>query len=639
MTPNSQQQQVINHVDGPALVIAVPGSGKTTVVTERTKHLITIGKSPDSILAITFTNKAAAEMKTRITNAVGAKSKYITISTFHSLCARIIRENPTLVGLQKNYTIYDTEDQKRLMKNCIIKVEGDEVANSEEYLASVLGYVEWQRNKVMLQEEALTKFGIVGKQLKVIETYYEQLKSSNAIDFTGLLSETNRLFTENPLVRDYYRQKWQYISVDEVQDTCVAQFQFVVHLAGGHKNILVVGDNDQALYRFRGASPENIFSFETEFKPVIYKLEKNYRSTPEILKFSHNLIVNNKMRIDADLTTDNPTGDEPFVNLYETEPEMVDGIVEEVRRRLGEKVPCEQISLLYRTNFLSKSLEMGLQHARIPYKVIGGVSFWDRKEVKTCVSIMKYLCNPTDAIAFATSLESCCKGVGDKFVSNVVDHAKQNNVPFLEAAKVLSTSRKNLAQTVTPFVEEMGKKDTPDNLLQNVVNKTGFLYRISKGGTIEDDRQENVNELIRDFRGFLGDNGSLAAYLQNISLLSSADAESKAGRINLMTVHAAKGLEFDTIILTYCMDGIMPHKRVLELEDLEPTEYEAQLEEERRIFYVAMTRAKKCLRGFSCKARFNTEMEMSRFVHEANLPVETHRSRFPQAQQGYRRFR
>jgi len=637
--PNPQQEQVINHIDGPALVIAVPGSGKTTVVTERTKHLVEIGKRPDSILAITFTNKAADEMKTRITNAVGTKAKYITICTFHSLCARIIRENANLVGLQKNYTIYDTDDQKRLMKNCIIKVEGDEVANSEEYLSSVLGYVEWQRNKSMPQIEALSKFGIVGKQLKVIETYYEQLKASNAIDFTGLLTEANRLFTENPLVRDYYRQKWQYISVDEVQDTCVAQFQLVVHLAGGHKNILVVGDNDQALYRFRGASPENIFSFETEFKPVVYKLERNYRSTPEILKFSHNLIVNNKMRKDADLMTDNPTGDEPFVHLYETEPEMVDGIVLEIMARLRQKVPCEQIALLYRTNFLSKSLEMGLQHARIPYKIIGGVSFWDRKEVKTCVSIMKYMSNPTDAIAFACSLESCCKGVGDKFVSNVVDHAKQNNVSFLEATKRLSNSRKNVAQTIAPFVSELEKKDTPDNVLQNVVNKTGFLYRISKGGTIEDDRQENVNELIRDFRGFLSENGSLSAYLQNISLLSSADAESKAGRVNLMTVHAAKGLEFDTVIVTYCMDGIMPHKRVLELAELEPQEFEAQLEEERRIFYVAMTRAKKCLRGFSCKARFNTEMDMSRFVLEANLPVENHQPRFPQAQQGYRRFR
>lgn len=624
MKPNPQQDKVINHVNGPALVIAVPGSGKTTVVTERTKHLVSIGVNPESILAITFTNKSADEMKTRISKAVGAKSKYITICTFHSLCARILRENTSLIGLQKNYTIYDTDDQKRLLKNCIIKVNGEEVCDIDDYLNPIINYIEWQRNKCLTQDEALTRFGIDGKQLKVIEMYYQQLRESNAIDFTGLISETNRLFEENPIVRDYYRKKWKFISVDEVQDTCVAQFKIVVHLAGEHKNVLVVGDNDQALYRFRGASPENIFSFEKEFSPVIYKLEKNYRSTPEILKFSHNLIVNNKMRKDAELTTDNSSGDEPFLNHYQTELEMVDGIVSEVRERIKNGTPREEIALLYRTNFLSKSLEMGLQHARIPFRVIGGVSFWDRKEIKTCVSILKYMCNPTDAIAFASSLESCCKGVGDKFVTNVIDHAKQNSISFVSAAKELSTSKKSVSQTVSQFIEELGKSGHAATQLADIVNNTGFLYRISKGGTIEDDRQENVNELIRDFRMFVDQGGSLASYLQNISLMSSSDTKSTEGRVNLMTTHSSKGLEFDAVLLTYAIEGVMPHKRVLELEEVDPVEYAAQLEEERRIFYVAMTRAKKFLRVYACKERYRGQYELSRFAYESNIPIERH---------------
>lgn len=622
MNPNPQQEQVINHVDGPALVIAVPGSGKTTVVTERTKKLVHSGKPPSSILCITFTNKAADEMKSRISKVLGTAAKYIVISTFHSLCAQIVRENADAVGLKKSYSIYDQDDQRRLMKRCIFKVLGEEFALTDNYLNDLVNCIEWQRNKCLSKDEAYSKFRISEQQAEVIDTYFSELRAANAIDFTGLITETNNLLETNTVVRDYYRNKWKYISVDEVQDTCVAQYKLVIHLGGGHKNVLVVGDIDQSLYRFRGASPENILSFEREFQPTIYKLEKNYRSTPEILGPSHALITHNKMRKDAELITDNPNGEEPFVIHCPDEEQMVQILVAEVRRHLAKGIRPEQVAILYRTNYLSRCLEFGMKMARIPYKIIGGLSFWDRKEIKASLSILKFMSNPQDQIAFSSTLEACCKGVGDKIISGIIDNANQNKIPLLEAARQFSATKKAAAGSVKQFLDQVDSKDNDDLKMSNIVNKTGFALKMSKNSSIEQDRMDNVKELISDFQKALTDGTSLSGYLQNISLLSASDIESQDGLVNLMTTHAAKGLEFDLVVISHGMEDIMPHKRVLELKHTDIAEYIPQLEEERRIFYVAMTRAKKHLRVFTCQNKFGQEFEKSRFIDEAGLLVE-----------------
>src|SRR3990172_9339499 len=297
MKPNPQQQEVIDHFDGPCLVTAVPGAGKTPSVTERNKKLIQRGVEPRSILAITFTNKAAAEMKSRVAQAVGRElADKMTICTFHSLCARIIRHNAMRLGLADNYTIYDTDDQERLLKTCIAKIEGEEFKPGREYVRCVMGYLEDKRNSCLTEQAAAEKNGLEGKMFQVANEYLDQLTKSNALDFTGLLSETLRLFVENPEVRDRYRSRFKYISVDEMQDTNVAQYEIIKQLGMGHKNVVAVGDGDQSIYRFRGALPENIMMFEKDFGAKVLMLETNYRSTPSILHYSQKLIERNTGR-------------------------------------------------------------------------------------------------------------------------------------------------------------------------------------------------------------------------------------------------------------------------------------------------------------------------------------------------------
>ncbi len=638
MKPNPQQQAVIDHIDGPCLVTAVPGSGKTASVTERTKNMISKGIDPSSILAITFTKKAAEEMKSRIAAAVGnAAAGKMTVSTFHALCARMIRANAPLLGLTKTYTIYDEDDQERLMKRCISKLEStpevrdasgailktaQTFAPTDEYKDSLMAFIEGMRNADLKPEVAVLRYNITGNQMAVAKLYFEELRKADAVDFTGLLSETIRLFDEHPEVLEKYRAKFRYISVDEVQDTNVAQYRLIKQLGMGHKNVLMGGDLDQSIYRFRNASPENLLEFEKEFGAKVLKLEVNYRSTPQILKHSQTLIDHNKMRKDTQLKTNNPPGvDDPKIVGFGTDEEMAAYIASEIRGLVNAGVKPSQIAILYRINSASRVLEKKIIERGLPYKVIGGLDFFSRKEIKACMSILKLLCNENDKAAFEKVSEYCCRGVGEKAVSTIMDYTAEANVSVMASARQYMTLGTPQGKALGPLVRALdaGRSMPANEALMKVAKETCFWEKMEQDSTGENDRTGNIREMSLDVERFLSQGGTLVGYLQNITLLTAQDGHNEDAEVKLMSMHACKGLEFDVVFVSHAMNEIIPHARTLEIED--EVERATQLEEERRLLYVAMTRARKVLRICFCRHGMQKQFDASAFLSETGLQV------------------
>ena len=635
MTPNPQQIAVIEHVDGPCMVLAVPGSGKTASVTERIKRLVSNGVEPRSILAITFTNKAADEMRKRVAAAVGPeKAALMTLCTFHSLCARIIRANAPLAGLTTSYSIYDEDDSERALKAAIRKFErfGNDSDGTQaiprDYLYSLKEYLEGLRNDCLTEGEALERYRLVGKQKQVADEYLAQLKRSNAIDFTGLLSETLRLFNEHPEVRDRYATRFRYLSVDEVQDTNVAQYGLVKHLASVHKNVVVVGDMDQAIYAFRGACPENVIKFEKDFPGCkVLKIETNYRSTPAILKRSQKLIEHNSLRKQTVLKTDNAEGQEPRLIKGYTDYEMARLIALDAGDKLRQGIPGEEIAVFYRTNYSSRILEQAFRDAGIKYKVVNGTSFWDRKEVKFGLSLLKLLCNRNDRMAFEKSVEACCRGVGDKAIGAVSEMSQTRGIPIFAAAMDFSKSSLASARCLKPLVDAVNGSSSllPGDAILRIAEQTALWDRLQKTGTLTNDRCANLTEMARDVDEYCSKPGNtLAGYLQSISLLTDADQKSVKGAVKLMTMHACKGLEFDCVYVSHCTDDVLPHPRAVMQDAGKQTQ--TATEEERRLLYVSMTRAKKLLTlcAFRMKGREGKRVRVgfSPFLFEIGLCSE-----------------
>ena len=632
MNPNPQQLLVVEHFEGPCVVLSVPGSGKTASVTERTKRLVARGVDPKTILAITFTNKAAMEMKERIAKAVGPEvASKITISTFHSLCSRIIRANCTALGLNKNYTIYDSDDQERLLKTCIKKIE--EIGSAKfkptnKYMNSLMGFIEGKRNEILTDEAAAEKYNLDGNQPKVAQEYFEQLRKSNAVDFTGLLSETIRLFKEHPEIRDVYRSRFRYISVDEVQDTNSAQYQFVKDIGLGHKNVLIVGDSDQSLFSWRGARPENLSLFEKEFAPCkILKLEQNYRSTPSILKYSQNLIEHNQLRKGTKLMTENKDGPAPFIRAGLNDLDMARLIAEQVHSQITAGVKPKEIAILYRTNYASRVLENALRDKQIRYKIIGGLSFWDRKEVKAGLAILKLISNENDRMAFEKVCEFCCRGVGDKAIGVVTELSQTRGLTIMQAAETYASgstaAAKGLA-TLTNAMKEVSAV-TPGQALLRIAHATSFWHRLEEDSTDTNDRCGNINEMARDADEYCSKpKSSLAGYLQNISLITSNDEDTdEASLIKLMTLHGSKGLEFEVVCISHCNSEMLPHSRIA-IEAKNDQELLQGEEEERRLLYVGMTRAKRVLGIYFAASKLNPKGQAislfpSKFLDETGI--------------------
>lgn len=638
MTPNPQQIAVIEHVDGPCMVLAVPGSGKTASVTERIKRLVTIGVDPRSILAITFTNKAADEMRKRVALAVGlGKASLMTLCTFHSLCARIIRANAPLVGLTPSYSIYDEDDSERALKTAIRKFEKfgaeGEQAIPRDYLYSLKDYLEGFRNDCLAEGEALEKHRLVGKQKQVADEYLAQLRRSNAIDFTGLLSEALRLFNEHPDVRDKYATRFRYLSVDEVQDTNVAQYELVKHLASAHRNVVVVGDLDQAIYKFRGACPENVFKFEKDFQSLdgtpckVLRVETNYRSTPSILKDSQRLVEHNTIRKPTVLRTDNADGERPKLIRGYTDYDMARLIASDASKAIREGFSPEEIAVLYRTNYSSRILEQAFLEAGIKYKVVNGTSFWDRKEVKFGLSLLKLMCNRNDRMAFEKSVEACCRGVGDKAIGAVSEISQTRGIPIFAAAEEFSKSELAAARALKPFVDVFNGQGgiLPGDSVLKIAEKTALWERLERSSSLSNDRCANLTELGLAVDEYCSKEGNtLAGYLQSVSLLTDADQKSVKGAVKLMTMHASKGLEFDCVYVSHCTDDVLPHPRAV-MQDVGKKTRSAT-EEERRLLYVSMTRARKRLSlcAFSMKGREKKRVRVgfSPFLFEIGLCSE-----------------
>lgn len=637
MRPNEQQMAIVNHVDGPCLVAAVPGSGKTASVTERIKNLVRLGKEPASILAITFTNKAADEMKKRISEAVGSKASEMTVCTFHSLCARILRAHAPKIGLTQSFTIYDEDDQERLLKSCVYKVEGEKFPMSDWYLSSLMEYIEGRRNSCLSHVQAVNKYKVKPNQVKVLSHYFSSLRASNAIDFTGLLSEVIRLFSENPAVLSEYRNRFKYVTVDEVQDTNVAQYAIIKMLVEEHRNIVVVGDLDQSVFGWRGAAPENILQFEKDFGAKVLKLEKNYRSTPQILKYSQNLIEKNKLRKQTSLKTDNPPGSVPRVMGAATDDDMATRIADDILKKIGQGVPPAEIAVFYRANHVSRVIEEALRAKHIKYRVMGGQSFFNRKEVKGALSILKLLCNSNDHIAFDKCCELCCRGAGPKTVSAVIDSAVAQKVPVMGAARAfVADSPTPGAKALKTLVDQYdaARKRPPGQGLLDIAQKTCFWERMAKDSTTTNDRCENIAELSWDVEKHMSKPGAtLSGYLQSVSLLSATDDDDGKNEVKLMTLHSCKGLEYDVAYLSHLNRGMIPHARCLDTED--PKELAFRIEEERRLLYVGMTRARKYLSLCFCWMVGKKEMEPSEFLYETGLPIPAREESQPKKWLGY----
>jgi DNA helicase-2/ATP-dependent DNA helicase PcrA len=624
MIHNEQQSKIIEHVDGPCLVTAVPGSGKTATLTERVKRLVAQGKDPASILAITFTNKAAKEMRNRIAAVVGPAAAQMTISTFHSFCARVLRNNAAAAGLRENFTIYDEDQQEKLVSSCTELIMGDGYKGAREFYNRILRFLELKRNALLTDVDTAKKCDLLPGQMAIIDKYFARLKEMNAVDFTGLLYDVVGLFDKHPKIREFYADKFKYISVDEVQDTNVAQYKLICQLGLGHKNVLFCGDFSQSIYSFRCANPENILRFETDFGAKVLKLEKNYRSTPNILKHSQLLIEHNVFRKDTKLTTDNKAGEGVRVIVGETDREMADSIVEDIRRRLNDGTKPSQVAVLFRVNHASRALEQALRAARIGYRVFGGMSFFKRKEVKYCMAILKSMCNPLDILSFEDACDACCLGVGPKTLEKISAMVPQHGGSMLSAAVAFANvSPPKVAgqiRVITDAIEKATKLNPEEGLL-HIAHSTAFWKKMQEDKKgIRMDRCDNIVEVARDVGRYCREGGSLSGYLQNVSLLSSSDEESADNEVNLMTMHTSKGLEFDVVYISHAVNGVTPHYRSIQEADKGDA---SAIEEERRLFYVAMTRAKKVLRIALYDSEYRngkySETQVSPFVYEAGL--------------------
>ena len=631
---NREQQEAVLHVDGPLLILAGAGSGKTRVLTYRIAHLIDeCGVNPWNILAITFTNKAAGEMRERVDKIVGYGSESIWVSTFHSTCVRILRRYIDRLGYDTNFTIYDTEDQKTVMKSVCQKLQLDSKLYKERMLLNVISHA---KDEYISPNEFLLEAKGDFRQEKIAQAYVEyqkELKKNNALDFDDLLVKTVELFQSCPDVLEYYQNRFRYIMVDEYQDTNTVQFKFISTLARQYRNLCVVGDDDQSIYKFRGANIRNILDFEKVFPDAkVVKLEQNYRSTQNILNAANGVIANNRGRKEKVLWTENEQGEpilfQQFQNGYE-EAEYVSGeISKKVRKGEAE---YQDFAVLYRTNAQSRLFEEKFLYANIPYKIVGGVNFYSRKEIKDILAYLKTIDNGKDDLAVRRIINVPKRGIGNVTLAKVQAYADSRDISFFEALEEAGEipGLGKAALKIQPFVHlihemrlslaDMSMQD----LIQAILDKTGYAEDLKNEDTDESEaRLENIDEFINKAVTYEegAEEPNLSGFLEEVALVADIDsAEDGDNRVLLMTLHSAKGLEFPYVYLAGMEDGLFPSYMSIAADD--PTE---EIEEERRLCYVGITRAMKELTITCARCRMvrgETQYNnVSRFVRE--IPSE-----------------
>lgn len=631
-TLNEKQKEAVLHTEGPLLILAGAGSGKTRVLTHRIAYLMEhCGVNPWNIFAITFTNKAAGEMRERVDNIAGFGSDGVWVSTFHSACVRILRRHIDLLGYGTNFTIYDTDDQKTVMKNVIRSMDLDPKIYKERSFLNVISHA---KDELISPEEFLPNAGADYKQQlfgKAYMEYQKALKKNNALDFDDLIVKTVELFQQSPEVLDYYQERFRYIMVDEYQDTNTAQFRFVSLLAQKYKNLCVVGDDDQSIYKFRGANIENILNFEKIFPEAkVIKLEQNYRSTGNILNAANAVIGNNIGRKEKKLWTEQEDGEgidyRQFYNGYE-EAEYV---AEQIRKSVRQADSTYQDhAVLYRTNAQSRLFEEQFIRDNIPYRLIGGVNFYARKEIKDLLSYLKIIDNGVDDLAVRRIINVPKRGIGLATLDKVQRFADEHGMNFFETLTHAdgisefgrtSGKLKNFATLILSFRAKAEELSIPE-LLEDILEVTGYRRELELEGTDEADaRLENIDELISKAVSYeencAEEPATLSGFLEEVALVADIDSvEDDENRVLLMTLHSAKGLEFPYVYLTGMEDGIFPSYMSIAADN--PRE---EIEEERRLCYVGITRAMKKLTMTSARMRMirgeNQFNAVSRFMKE-----------------------
>lgn len=609
---NTNQQEAVLCTEGPVLILAGAGSGKTRVLAHRIAYLIEEKNvNPWNILAITFTNKAAGEMRERVDKIVTYGSESIWVSTFHSACVRILRRYIDRIGFDNKFTIYDTDDQKTVMKDVCKRLEVDTKTYKE---ASFLAAISKAKDQMITPEEYLVNAGGDMVQKKIAEVYKEyqtQLRKNNALDFDDLLCMTVQLFQTNPEVLESYQNRFRYIMVDEYQDTNMVQFQFIHLLAQKYKNLCVVGDDDQSIYKFRGANIQNILGFEQVFSDTkVIKLEQNYRSTGNILDAANTVIENNTARKKKTLWTEQGEGEKIRVIQCETANDEAEMIVQEIKERVDKEEFCyKDCALLYRTNAQSRILEEQFIKANIPYKVIGGINFYARKEIKDLLSYLKTIENGKDDLAVRRIINVPKRGIGSTTIDKIQDYALAHDISFFEALKIAdkiptigrsAVKLEGFVNLIRVFQSKIGYISLTE-LLEEIIEETGYRIELEAEGTEEAlGRLENIDELISKMTDYEEntEDASLSGFLEEVALIADVDnLDDTTDYVVLMTLHSAKGLEFPKVFLCGLEDGLFPSYLSVTSDD------PSDLEEERRLCYVGITRAMESLTISSAKQR------------------------------------
>lgn len=627
---NKEQLEAVKHKDGPLLILAGAGSGKTRVITYRIAYLISEYKvNPENILAVTFTNKAADEMKARIKKVVGKDAERIWMGTFHSMGCRILRHHAEKLGWSRNFSIYDEDDRERLVKHCM-----NELKISEKQIKPyiIIRLIQDIKNSLLSPKEYEMKHMStfeVDVALRIYEIYEEKLFKNNAMDFDDLIVKTIDLFEKKTEILKIYQEKFKYILIDEYQDINNSQYVLISMLAKKYKNICVVGDDDQSIYGFRGADITNILDFEEDYPEAkVVRLEQNYRSTKKILKAAHGVIKNNLGRKDKELWTENAEGEDIIFYYANDEVDEADYVANQILELIHtESVNLKDIAVFYRMNAQSRNIEDKLRRAGIPYRLVGGIQFYARMEIKDLLAYLRLISNPYDTISFNRIINVPPRGIGDAALDKLEKYSFEKNISIYETLfKVdeiedIKDYQKEAIKKFGEFVKKLNEEKDKiklQELLKKIISETGYKEYWEKDTSQNaKERVENIKELVSAVAEYEENNPGkkLDDFLSQVSLISEIDRwDKEANAVTLMTIHSAKGLEFDVVFVIGMMEDIFPHKNSL-LENAEKG-----IEEERRLCYVGLTRAKKKLFLIGSRARRQYGQRkfctLSRFLYE-----------------------
>jgi len=612
---NKEQREAVMHIDGPMLVLAGAGSGKTRVLTNRIAYLIENGVEPFNILAITFTNKAAKEMKERVSKLIGAQASSIQISTFHSLGLRLLKENYSKLGYKSNFVILDSDDTLTVVK----KIMKEMNLNPKFYNArEIRNKISSAKNELMSPSE-FSKVEFDQNIIKVFEKYNKKLVINNSVDFDDLLLLPIKLFKEYPDTLRYYQDKYKYVLIDEYQDTNEAQYIFSKMLCNNHKNIFVVGDNDQAIYAFRGANFKNILNFEKDYANCkVILLEENYRSTQNILDAANSVIKHNKQRKDKNLWCNNDVGSKVKYVKTDSDKDECTYVSKTIKELRDNGVNYEDMAILYRTNAQSRLIEEEMLKNGIPYKIVGSFYFYNRKEIKDLLCYLRMINNPDDDVSLLRVINTPKRGIGDKTLENLGNIAEINGTSLFEA---IDSGKELKFKELILSMKDKCENATLTEMVDIVLNESGLKEDLASDKSLESEiRLENLEEFKSITKSYEEEYGviSLTDFLNEISLVSDvSEHQDGNNKVNLMTIHAVKGLEFDNVFVIGMEEGIFPHYNSINEGTL------AAIEEERRLCYVAITRAKKNLWMLNAKRRMlfgNAQANMpSRFMDEIDM--------------------